>query len=129
MAGEAADGEARGYQPLLGRCRPPGHIEETAMHPTISYQLAHARIADLRRHAQRGTLARAARRARPGRRGHTGPRVPALGRRVRRKPSPRTVLAIASLGAAVAFIDATIVNIAFPDIARSFPGTSLSTLS
>jgi NTE family protein len=50
-------------------------------------------------------------------------------RRARRKPSSRTVLAIASLGSAVAFIDATIVNIAFPDIARSFPGTSLSTLS
>jgi MFS family permease len=39
------------------------------------------------------------------------------------------VLAIASLGGAVAFVDATIVNIAFPDIARSFPGTSISTLS
>jgi EmrB/QacA subfamily drug resistance transporter len=39
------------------------------------------------------------------------------------------VLAIASLGGAVAFIDATIVNLAFPDIARSFPGTSLSVLS
>jgi len=40
------------------------------MHPTISYELAHARIADLRQHAQRGTLARAAlgldRRRRPG---------------------------------------------------------------
>ena len=48
---------------------------------------------------------------------------------MRRRPSPRTVLAIASLGAAVAFIDATIVNIAFPNIARSFPGTSISTLS
>src|SRR5215470_4669446 len=48
---------------------------------------------------------------------------------MRRRPSPRTVLAIASLGGAVAFIDATIVNIAFPDIARSFPGTSISTLS
>src|SRR6516164_2799530 len=46
-----------------------------------------------------------------------------------RRPSPRTVLAIASLGTAVAFIDATIVNIAFPNIARSFPGTSISTLS
>src|SRR5215472_1939731 len=45
------------------------------------------------------------------------------------RPSPRTVLAIASLGGAVAFIDATIVNIAFPDIARSFPGTSISALS
>ena len=48
---------------------------------------------------------------------------------MRRRPSPRTVLAIASLGGAVAFVDATIVNIAFPDIARSFPGTSISTLS
>jgi NTE family protein len=48
---------------------------------------------------------------------------------MRRRPSPRTVLAIASLGGAVAFIDVTIVNIAFPDIARSFPGTPLSTLS
>src|SRR5215469_17393856 len=53
----------------------------------------------------------------------------ALGRRARRRPSPRTVLAIASLGGAVAFTDATIVNIAFPDIGRSFPGASLSTLS
>src|SRR6516225_5102330 len=48
---------------------------------------------------------------------------------MRRRPSPRTVLAIASLGTAVAFIDATIVNIAFPNIARSFPGASISTLS
>src|SRR6516162_738412 len=48
---------------------------------------------------------------------------------MRRRPSPQTVLAIASLGAAVAFVDATIVNIAFPDIAHSFPGTPLSTLS
>src|SRR5438270_11853178 len=47
----------------------------------------------------------------------------------RRRPSPRTVLAIASLGAAVAFVDATIVNIAFPSIARSFKGTSVSSLS
>ncbi len=47
----------------------------------------------------------------------------------RRGPSPRTVLAIASLGASVAFVDATIVNIAFPNIARSFPGTPISTLS
>src|SRR5690348_4706598 len=48
---------------------------------------------------------------------------------MQRRPSPRTVLAIASLGSAVAFIDATIVNIAFPNIARSFPGASISTLS
>ena len=47
----------------------------------------------------------------------------------RRGPSPRTVLAIASLGAAVAFVDATIVNIAFPNIERSFSGTPISSLS
>ncbi|HXW59813.1 MAG TPA: MFS transporter [Solirubrobacteraceae bacterium] len=44
-------------------------------------------------------------------------------------PSPRRVLAIASLGAAVAFVDATIVNIAFPSIERSFRGTSIESLS
>jgi NTE family protein len=99
------------------------------MPPTLSYVLAQARMADLRQHGQRDAMARAARRERPGTRGHARPgwRVP--GRRLRRRPSSRTVLTIASLGCAVAFIDATIVNIALPDIARSFPGTSLSTLS
>ena len=48
---------------------------------------------------------------------------------MRRGPSAQLVLAIASLGAAVAFIDATIVNIALPDISRSFRGTSISSLS
>jgi len=48
---------------------------------------------------------------------------------MRRGAAPQTVLAIASLGAAVAFVDATIVNIAFPNIERSFKGTSISTLS
>ena len=47
----------------------------------------------------------------------------------RRGPSPTTVLAIASLGAAVAFVDATIVNIAFPSIERSFHSSSIPTLS
>src|SRR4051812_32574764 len=47
----------------------------------------------------------------------------------RRGPEPRVVLAIASLGGVMAFVDATIVNIAFPDIARSFRGTSISSLS
>jgi EmrB/QacA subfamily drug resistance transporter len=46
-----------------------------------------------------------------------------------RGPAPRTVLAIASLGASVAFVDATIVNIAFPYIALSFRGTPISSLS
>jgi NTE family protein len=114
---------------ILGKHRPPGHTEEIAVHHTISYQLAQARIAGLRQRAQRDAQARAARRARPDQRGHATPRSPALGRRMRRKPSPRAVLAIASLGCAVALIDATIVNIAFPDIARSFPGTPISALS
>ena len=48
---------------------------------------------------------------------------------MRPRPSPRIVLAISSLGAAIAFIDATIVNIALPNIAQSFHGTSISTLS
>jgi len=44
------------------------------MHPTLSYHLAQARTADLRHRARRDALARAARRARPGRRGHAVPR-------------------------------------------------------
>jgi hypothetical protein len=47
----------------------------------------------------------------------------------RRRRAPRTVLAVAALGSAVAFVDATIVNIALPDIERSFPGTSISSIS
>ncbi len=47
----------------------------------------------------------------------------------RRMPTPRRVLAISSLGVFIAFVDATIVNIAFPDIHESFPQTSLSGLS
>jgi NTE family protein len=47
----------------------------------------------------------------------------------RRGPAPKSVLAIASVGAALAFLDATIVNIAFPDIVRSFPDASISSLS
>ena len=43
--------------------------------------------------------------------------------------APRTVLLVASLGVFMAFVDATIVNIAFPDIQRSFPGSSISGLS
>ena len=47
----------------------------------------------------------------------------------RQMPSPRRVFAISSLGVFVAFVDATIVNIAFPDIQRSFPEAGISTLS
>jgi NTE family protein len=38
-------------------------------------------------------------------------------------------IALTSVGAFVAFLDVTIVNIAFPDIARSFPGTDIADLS
>ena len=99
------------------------------MHPTMTHHLAQARTAGLRHQAQRDALARAARRERPDQRGHAAPGSRAAGRRVRRRPSPRTVLAIASLGSAVAFVDATIVNIAFPDIPRAFPAAPISTLS
>jgi EmrB/QacA subfamily drug resistance transporter len=47
----------------------------------------------------------------------------------KRRPAPHIVLAVASLGVAVAFVDATIVNIAFPSIAISFKGTPISSLS
>ena len=51
------------------------------MHPTISYQLAQARIADLRQHAQWDTQARAARRARPDQLGPFSPPWQATSRR------------------------------------------------
>jgi DNA-binding NarL/FixJ family response regulator len=60
------------------------------MHPNISWHLAQARVADLRHHAQRAVLARAARRARPGPRGRAAPLLPALRRLARRRPSSRT---------------------------------------
>jgi EmrB/QacA subfamily drug resistance transporter len=41
----------------------------------------------------------------------------------------RTTVAIASAGAFLAFLDTTIVNIAFPDISRSFEGASRGALS
>ena len=63
--------------------RPPGHTEQTAMHPTISYYLAQARIAGLVRHAQRDALARLARRI--GRRRQAGVR-PWVLRRTRAVP-------------------------------------------
>ena len=63
---------------VLGRYRPPGRTEETAMHPTVSYYLVQIRAAGLRHRAKRDTAAGAARRARPGH------RVPAT--RTERKP-------------------------------------------
>ena len=47
----------------------------------------------------------------------------------RRQPTPVAVLLIASFGAFLAFLDSTIVNIAFPDIQRSFPESSIGSLS
>src|SRR5215469_12502582 len=47
----------------------------------------------------------------------------------RRRPRPGAVLAVAGCGAFLAFLDSTIVNVAFPSIRSSFPGSSLSTLS
>ncbi|MBV8990900.1 MAG: MFS transporter, partial [Solirubrobacterales bacterium] len=47
----------------------------------------------------------------------------------RRVPPPGLVLALASLGAFAALLDATIVNVAFPSMQRSFPETSASQLS
>jgi NTE family protein len=42
--------------------------------------------------------------------------------------SPNTVLAVAALGVFMAFVDATVVNIAFPQIARDFHGTPIASL-
>ncbi|MBK8295422.1 MAG: DHA2 family efflux MFS transporter permease subunit [Solirubrobacterales bacterium] len=47
----------------------------------------------------------------------------------RRVTSPTTVLVVSSLGVFMAFVDATIVNIAFPDIGKSFPDSDISSLS
>ncbi len=53
------------------------------MHPTISHHLAQGQLVELRQHSQRNAAVSAARRARPGQRGHAGPahlrRVMALG--------------------------------------------------
>jgi NTE family protein len=48
---------------------------------------------------------------------------------VRRTVTPRQVLGVASLGAALAFVDATIVNVAFPDIRADFEGATLAGIS
>ena len=49
--------------------------------------------------------------------------------RRRRAVSPTSVLLVASLGVFMAFIDATIVNVAFPSIRLSFPTATLGSLS
>ena len=50
-------------------------------------------------------------------------------RKRRRSVSATTVLLVSSLGVFMAFIDATIVNVAFPDIRQSFPTATLGSLS
>ncbi|MCZ4499220.1 MAG: conserved transrane transport protein, partial [Marmoricola sp.] len=50
-------------------------------------------------------------------------------RSTRRVPGSGAVLLIASFGAFLAFLDSTIVNIAFPDIQASFPKSDISSLS
>ena len=47
----------------------------------------------------------------------------------RGRVSSSTVLLVASFGAFLAFLDATIVNVAFPSIRESFPSTTISGLS
>src|SRR5215211_6602573 len=49
--------------------------------------------------------------------------------RSRRSVPPRTVLFVASLGVFMAFVDNTIVSIAFPNMLASFPDASLGDLS
>ena len=49
--------------------------------------------------------------------------------RTRQPVATRTVLGIASLGVFMAFVDNTIVTIAFPDMLESFPDSDLSSLS
>jgi NTE family protein len=58
---------------------------------------------------------------------HADERFAALIRR--RQPSPNAVVGVASFGAFLAFLDSTIVNIALPDIQRSFPHYDISALS
>ncbi|KGN31307.1 hypothetical protein N802_04255 [Knoellia sinensis KCTC 19936] len=43
--------------------------------------------------------------------------------------APRTVLLVASFGALLAFLDATIVNVAFPSIRESFPEATIGSIS
>src|SRR3954468_12662917 len=56
------------------------------------------------------------------------PHSEVLSRR-RRSVTPTSVLFVSSIGVFMAFIDATIVNIAFPDIRQSFPSADFGSLS
>lgn len=47
----------------------------------------------------------------------------------RRAPSRLTVLAVSSVGGFMAFVDATIVNVSFPDVQASFPTSAIGDVS
>ena len=57
------------------------------------------------------------------------PRAPLPEIGASRRVAPGRVLAVASAGAGLAFVDATIVNVAFPDMQADFAGTSFGALS
>ncbi len=59
----------------------------------------------------------------------SAPRADAPRMGARRVSAPVTVLAVAVLGTFMAFVDATIVNIAIPNIAHHFAGARLSSVS
>ncbi|MFZ0902459.1 MAG: DHA2 family efflux MFS transporter permease subunit, partial [Mycobacterium sp.] len=65
---------------------------------------------------------------RAGRRSQ-GPGEPPIPLAKRRQPSSRAVLLVAAFGAFLAFLDSTIVNIAFPAIQRYFHHSDISSLS
>lgn len=44
-------------------------------------------------------------------------------------PAPRRILALTCAATFLAFLDATVVNVAFPDLRRAFPDTSLARLT
>ncbi|PTL56509.1 MDR family MFS transporter/patatin-like phospholipase family protein [Paraconexibacter algicola] len=52
-----------------------------------------------------------------------------VGGHARATASAGRVLVVSSLGATLAFVDATVVNVAFPDIARDLGGRDLATVS
>jgi EmrB/QacA subfamily drug resistance transporter len=64
-----------------------------------------------------------------GERINPGLGVPARRLTGRHLISSRTVLLVASLGSCLVFLDASIVNIAFPDLRRSFPDSDIDDLS
>ena len=47
----------------------------------------------------------------------------------RRRYAPTTAVVVAAFGAFLAFLDSTVVNVAFPDIQAAFPHASVGTLS